>query len=178
MIKLKSIISEILNEMPQITKTGNKVMAGDKELKSVPTKEVDGNIVLIRQPNKNSFFPEGWTLIYFMDSEQSAEALGNGVIPYLLFPHGTFRSGGSPIHDIWKKRFQKPGHEHVLGVLSGNTKEDKIYIDMISVRPGYRRNSIASKMVDAARQKFPNAKVTHSSTTDDGAKFVKTQNFT
>ena len=55
--------------------------------------------------------------------------------------------------------------------MEGITIEETIFINMISVRPKYQKNSIARKMVDMARKNFPNAKITHSSATPAGEKF-------
>lgn len=164
-----------LTESPQITQIGKLARVNDQPLKNVPLSTVRENMVFIRQQNQGGFIPEGWSVIYFMDTEEAANMMANGKMPYLLVPRGTFSSGGSPITDIWKKRFQKPGHEHILGVLEGNTMPDNVYIDMITVRSGYRRNSIAKKMVELIKQEYPNAKITYSSPTDQGRKFFKSQ---
>lgn len=171
--EIKSIVSEILSEMPQITKRGKDLYAGEQLLRNVPIETVSGNLVFIREPNKGGFIPEGWSVVYFMDSEESAHAIVHGDIPYLLIPQGTFYSGGSPILDVWKKKFQKPGHEHILGLLQANTMPHGIFLDMLSVRPGYQRNTIAQKMVHLLMQRFPEAEVSHSSPTDKGRGFLK-----
>ena len=167
------IINRPIVEMPQISKKGTKVMAGDEPLKGQTVEKVIGNVVVIRQGTGGGFIPEGWTLVYFMDSEEAAEAMKKGEIPYLMVPTGTFHSGGSPITDIWKRRFQKPGHEHILGVLQGHSDTESIFVDMLTVRPGYQRNHIAKLMVDRLRKTFLDAKITTSSRTDKGEKFAK-----
>lgn len=169
MIKLKSLI----NEMPLMTKVGKTAMAGDQPLKGKALAEIEGNLAIFRVPTDGGFFPEGYTLVYFLDSEEAAEAMKDGKIPYLMIPRGTFHSGGSPITDIWKKRFQKPGTEHILGMIEGNSMPEGIYVDMISVRPGWQRNRIATQMINLLKKNFPNAKVTTSSQTDKGKKLAK-----
>lgn len=160
-------------EIPDITKSGKTLSANNQPLKNLKVEDVKGNIVIIRQSVPNSFVQEGFTLVYFMDSDESAQEMVKGKLPYLMVPTGTFMSGGSPIHDVWKKRFQKPGHEHILGLLQAHSDEKNIFINMASVRPGYRRNSIASKMLDLLKKQYPNAKLKHSSPTDDGTSFIK-----
>lgn len=162
-----------LLEMAQITKKGKDVYANDQLLRNVPIQTVHGNIVFIREPRKGGFIPEGWSLVYFMDSEQSAHDMAHGEIPYLLIPTGTFNSGGSPILDVWKKRFQKPGHEHILGILEANVMPDVIFLDKLSVRPGYQRNTIAQKIIELVQQEYPKAEISHSSPTDKGRSFLK-----
>ena len=134
--------------------------------------DVKGNIIFIRN-DKEGFFPVGWSLVYFLDSEEAAQLMKEGKIPYLMVPRGTFHSGGNPITDIWKKKFQKPGTEHILGVIECNTTDESIYIDMITVRPGYQRNKIASMMMSVIKTNYPNAKIETSSTTPKGDKFFK-----
>lgn len=172
MIRLKELINEILSEMPVITKQGKTAMAGSQPLKNLKIEDVKGNLVFIRQQEKGGFITEGWSVVYFFDNEESAKQMASGKMDYLMVPTGTFNSGGSPITDIWKKRFQKPGHEHILGVLQGNVMPDNIFIDMLTVRPGYQRNTIASKMVDLIKSDFPNAKITHSDPTYKGRSFL------
>jgi hypothetical protein len=171
-MKYTDFYTNLLNEdTPDIELTGKTVTANNVPLKNLDLAAVEKNIVMFRMPHSNSFFGEGYTLIYFMDSEQSAQDMINNKIPYLTVPRGTFTSGGSPITDIWKNRFQKPGTEHILGVIEGWTNKDKIYIDMITVRPKYRRNTIAQKMIAIIRKSFPNAKISYSHATPAGSKF-------
>ncbi len=162
-----------INESPMMTLQGKQALAGDKPLKHSKVEDVHGNIVIVRQPTPNGIVAEGFTLVYFMDSEEAAKTMAKGEIPYLMVPRGTFFSGGSPITDIWKKKFQKPGTEHIIGVIEGNTMADVIFVDMITVRPGWRRNHIAKLMLDRLKQTFPDAKIMTSSRTDSGEKLAK-----
>lgn len=173
-MKARDIILNI-SESPQITLKGKKVLAGDRPLKSMPLLDVKGNIVMMRQPNDSFFARAGFTLVYFMDSEESAALMGEGEIPYLMVPTGTRMSGGSPITDVWSRRFAKPGtgQEHILGLIQAFTNEKFIYVDMMSVRASYRRNSITRKMIDVLKEHFPSAEVRFSDPTSDGSKFIK-----
>ena len=169
-------INSPVTESPMMTKKGKTALAGDNPLKGQAVEEVTGNIVVIRQGKGVGFLPEGWTLVYFMDSDESAQAMKQGQIPYLMVPRGTFMSGGSPITDIWKKKFQNPGTEHIIGVIQGHSDDKSIFIDMITVRPGWRRNHIAKLMMDRLKKTFPEAKLTTSSRTNDGEKLFKSYN--
>jgi hypothetical protein len=166
--------TDTLNEMPQMSLKDKTAFAGDTELKKADVDKVMGNIVVFRM-DKGGFFAPGYTLVYFMDSDESATAMKEGKLPYLMVPRGAFHSGGNPITDVWKKKYQKPGTEHILGLIEGNSSEEGIYVDMISVRPGWKRNSIASKMLQAIKKLYPQAKVGTSGKTDDGEKFFKSQ---
>lgn len=161
-----------LSESPMMSLQGKKAMANDKPLRDLEVDDVRGNIVFMRN-DTGGFLAAGYTLLYFMDSDEAAQALKDGKIPYLMFPRGTFHSGGSPITDIWKKKYQRPGTEHILGALEGNTDGEIIYVDMISVRPGWQRNHIAKLMLDALKKQYPNAKLTSSSQTEKGEKLAK-----
>lgn len=166
-------INKPITESPLMTKKGATALAGDKPLKKQNVEKVTGNIVVIRQGTEGGFLAVGWTLVYFMDSDESAQAMKEGKIPYLIVPRGTFMSGGSPITDIWLKKFQKPGTEHILGIIEGHSDDKTIYIEMISVRPGWKRNHIAKLMMDRLKKSFPEAKLTTSTQTDDGQKLFK-----
>jgi hypothetical protein len=173
-MKYKDYYNHLLNELtPDIDLVGKTVHADSTPLRDLDVSAVEKNIVMFRENNPNSYFGEGFTLVYFMDSEESAQDMKDGKIPYLMVPSGTFSSGGNPITDIWKSRFQKPGTEHILGVLQGFSNENDIFIDMITVRPKYQKNTIGQKMVDIIRKEFPTAKISHSGTTNAGSKFVK-----
>ena len=163
-----------LDEMPDITKKDDGIYAGSGKLKDLKFEDIKKNIVMFRVPDsENGFFPKGYTLVYFMDSEQSALDIKDGKIPYLMVPLGTFRSGGSPITDIWKKKFQKPGTEHILGHVQSLSSDEEIYIEFMTVRKEYRRNSINSSMIGLIKSNFPNAEIKYSSPTPDGTKFIK-----
>jgi hypothetical protein len=159
-----------ITESPMMAKHGNDVLSGDKPLKGSTVSDVIGNIIVIRQPTDGAFIQKGWTLVYFMDSDESAREMAHNKIPYLMIPRGTFMGGGSPITDVWKKKFQTPGHEHILGLIEGHSDKDNIFIDMISVRPGWRRNHIAKLMIDRLKKSFEKAKVSTSTQTTDGKK--------
>jgi len=165
-------LTPLIKEFPDISKKDKTVYAGNAALRNLKVDDVVKNIVFIRN-EKDGFFPVGWSLVYFLDNEESAELMKQGKIPYLMVPRGTFHRGGSPITDIWKKKFQQPGTEHILGVIEANVMEDSIYIDMITVRPGYQRNKIASMMLEMIKKQYPNAKISTSSTTPKGEKFFK-----
>ncbi|HQI45912.1 MAG TPA: hypothetical protein PLC59_07640, partial [Bacteroidales bacterium] len=171
--RLDFINSPII-ESPVITRQGKIALSDNKPLKNKTIEDVNKNIVVIRQGAGGGLMPEGWTLVYFMDSEESAQAMKRGEIPYLMVPRGTGYSGGNPITDIWQKRFQKRGTEHILGVLEGHSDNKTVYIDMITVRPGWKRNRIATLMIDSLKRRFPESQILTSSQTEDGQKLFKT----
>jgi ribosomal protein S18 acetylase RimI-like enzyme len=179
--------------MPMISLSQDKrVMADDKPLKDLNVDDLANNIVLFRIPDgKRHIFAPGTTWIYFMDSEESAKEMEDGKIPMLVIPRGTVFGGGSPITDVWKKRFHQKGQDQprqrivgnkremisgtdkILGLIQGHSDEGKIYVDMMSVRPPYKRNSINTKMIQFIQQHFPKAELSYSSPTEQGKKFIK-----
>ena len=163
----------LLSEMPVISLQGKTAFADDSPLKEVDVDNIKNNIVFFRIPeNIQSFYEAGTTWVYFMDSEESAEKMKTEKIPMLVVPQGTFSSGGNPIIDVWKKQFAKEGTEHILGILEGNTNKDEIYINMMTVRPKYKRNTITTKMIKFLESRFPKAKLYFSSPTEQGKKFI------
>lgn len=180
MKRIVDIIHSILNEdFPNFDaksepKNKNKTLhSGDINLRDMTVEDVKDNIVVFRQGEKGGFIEYGYTLVYFCKDEETAKKLASGELGLLRVPRGTFNSGGNPITDVWKKKYSKPGMEGILGLIEGHSDDDIVYIDMISVRPGYRRNTIATKMLQRMRSRYPNAKIKHSDTTDDGGKFMK-----
>lgn len=158
--------------MPEITRSGNDVLAGGLPLKQVPLDGVEENIIVLRQPEANMMFPAGFTLVYFMRDAETAKAMASGNYPYKLVPNRGMYMQGAPITDVWKKKADK-GQDAILGLVQGISNEQEIYVDKMTVRPGYRRASITSKLVDTLKRKFPNAVVNFSGVTKDGSKFVK-----
>lgn len=166
-------VVDLLLEMPQITRKGKTAYADGKPLRDATDIEVKGNIVIIRQPTANALVPEGFTLVYFMDSDESAAAMKAGKLPY-KFVHNRprFSFDASPITDVWKGQFDK-GQKAILGVLQGTSDENEIYVDKMTVRPAYKRNTIMRRLLGALQASFPKAKVNFSGPTKEGAAFIR-----
>lgn len=163
----------LLNEMPQISLQGKTVLADDQPLKQVDVDQLTNNIVIFRIPeDQQHFYKPGTTWVYFLDSEEAAQKMREGQIDMLVVPQGTSYSGGDPINDVWKKKFAKQGTEHILGFIQGFTNEDLINIQMMTVRPKYKRNTINTKMVQFLQKEFPNAKLSFEAPTPQGQKFI------
>lgn len=166
-------------ESPVLLKKGKTLYTDKGEaLKKLKFLDIEDNIVIFHSPEGNLFKGKGWTMIYFMDTPDSAKKLQHqtGEIDLLTFIPGSLsmRFGGySMIDDIWKKKKNLKGVEHIIGALEAYVDDKDMYIDNLSVRPGYRRNSIATKMVDELKDTFPNRKISHSDFTDQGAEWNK-----
>lgn len=166
------LLVDALLEMATITRKGKQVFADDKLLREMSLEDVDDNIVTFRVP-KEGLFPAGFTLAYFMDSTESAEAMADNKLPYKLVPdRPRFSFNAAPITDVWKKKYDK-GQEAILGMVQGIVTDEEIYVDKATVRPGYKRSSIVSKLIDTLKKKHPNAVVNFSGPTKEGAAFIK-----
>ena len=167
-------LTRILKETPQISLKGKIAYADKHKLKDLETEKVSKNIVILRQPEDSFMLPKGFTLVYFMDTEENARKMGNGEFPYIIIPQGSSMFGReTPFQKAFKQN--KDGIEHILGFIQGYTDEDTIFVDFMRVRHKYKRNSINTKMIKALEHDFPNAKVTFSKPTDQGKEFIKSK---
>lgn len=156
-------------------------------LKNMPAEQVSSNIVVFYNDKDTFFKPAGWVMIYFVDTDENAARLKRGEIVPLMFIQGStsMRFGGySMIDDIWKKRKRErwmtpddiakaEDQKHIVGALEAYVNDTDVYVDNVSVRPGWQRNSIGKRMMDALKHQWPDRKLTHSQTTSQGEKFLK-----
>lgn len=172
MEKFNNYINQFLLEMPNLYIDGGDKRAyfddesGNKmALKDCTPEMLENNIVLFRVGEDNGFFAKGYSLIYFMETEDSAKELIKGNIPYKIVPKGAM----NPIIDVWKN--DRNGQKNILGLIEGNITEDLFYIDMISVRRIWQKNAIGKNMIKSVIRRYPNAKIETSSRTPVGKKF-------
>ena len=181
------VVEALLETTPDFEHGGGKVTSPQENLRDMTIDQVTPNIVIFHHSEGNIFKPAGWTLLYFMDSEQAAAGMKAGKIDYPMFHPGSaaMRFGGySMINAIWKKGGTSP-HEtperrqareakrHVVGALEAYKNAESIFVDNISVRPGWRKNTIGLKLIQALERKFPGLPITHSPTTKEGYNFFK-----
>jgi hypothetical protein len=174
MIKLKTILEEVLNEMPLITRQGKELYGDDKPLKDLKIQDVSENIVTIVADKDGIFWRKGFFLAYFMDSPESVQAIKNQKIDYLIIhDRPIYNFSFSPITAVWNKN--TPQQKHILGMLQGWIMDDKkeIYVDKASVRPGFKRNSIATKLLKTLESNHPGYIINFSGPTKNGAAFIK-----
>lgn len=173
MIKLKDIIFEIINESPQISRQGKKVFADDVPLKGLKVLDVKENIVVFVADKDGFFWRKGFLLAYFMDSKSSVQDIKNGKIPYMVVHNRPrFAFNMAPIHDVWKW-FKEPGQEHILAIVQGTLSDSEIYIDKMTVRPGYKKNTIMLKLLSTLRDEHSDIKMNFSGPTKAGFNFIK-----
>jgi hypothetical protein len=170
---------DFLTEMAQIKKVGSKVYADDKLLKTMKDEDLGSNMLFFMEKQGNWFMQKGKFYLYFVDSPEWIEKLQKGEYDFLFFPIRTSFNmfNVAPITDVWKKKFQKNtrGAEHVLGIVEGFADEEKkkVYIEMMSVRPAFKRNKINTMMLDALKGPFHDYEWYFEDVTDDGYMFAK-----
>jgi hypothetical protein len=175
-----------LLEAPEFERVGKEVTSSEGALRSMTAKQVTPNIVIFFS-EKATLKPAGWIMVYFMDTPEAAAEMKAGKIAYPLFMPGSLsmRFGGySMIDAIWKKpkkqRWWKPGDAeaeakkiHVVGALEAYKTDEGIFVDNLSVRPGWRKNTIGSKLMQVLKDNWPGLPITHSQPTDQGRAFLK-----
>jgi len=179
MIKLTDIVNEILNEMPTILRRhdGKSVYGsgrfGEKPLKKLSVDDVSENIVTFVADKPGIMWNKGLFLSYFMDSAESAQDMKNEKIPY-IFVHDRPRLNFtiSPINDVWKWN-KEPGQQHILGVAQGTLTDKEIYVDKLTIRPGYKRNTIGTKLLATLQKNHPELPMNFSGPTEAGFNFIK-----
>lgn len=175
-----------LLETPDFERAGSTVSSPEGALRGMNVEQVEPNIVVFFS-EKATIKPAGWIMMYFMDTPAAAAEMKAGKIAYPVFMPGSLsmRFGGySMIDALWKRpkkqRWWKPGDAeseakkiHVVGALEAYKGNKEIFVDNLSVRPGWRKNTIGSKLMQALKNHFPGLPVTHSQPTDQGRKFLK-----
>lgn len=162
-----------INEMAKIDKIGNKLSIDGKSLKDISYRTLDKNTLYYREEKGNFLFPKNFTMVWFLDDDKYKKDFISGEENLVYFP--TFRNFGnftaSPISDLWKRN--TPTQKHIIGAIRAISNEELIYIDMMSVRPGYKRNGINSHMIKTLMKIFPKAQLKFSKPTDEGRNFIQ-----
>jgi hypothetical protein len=177
--KFKHFIDEerLINEMPQINKIGTKVMADDIPLKLVKDIEkLEPNFSMYHEEKGNFVFAKGKTFLYFTKTENWGQKVVDGEYDMLMFPYaGRFNWGAAPINDVWKKSHNKNirGADEIIGLIEAYVANGEILIQMMSVRPGYKKNSINTNMINRLKKSFPNHVVVFEDPTKAGWAFIQ-----
>ena len=112
-------------------------------------------------------------MIWFLDDDKYKKYFINGEEDLIYFPlfRGIGNFNSSPISDLWRKN--TPIQKHIIGAIRAIANEELIYIDMMSVRPGYKRNGINHHMIITLMKMFPKAQLKFSKPTDEGKSFIQ-----
>jgi hypothetical protein len=167
-----------LNEFAAFVKQGKHLVdpSTGLPLKALSLDAVNDNITVFFNSKQNIMFPAGKVLAYFHD-EKWLPLYDEGKAGILMFNpmRGSLSQyGSSPISDIWKKSYNKriENSEMIWSCIEGQITEGYLVIQMMSTRPGYKRNSINKKMLDAIKKDHKEP-ILWDEPTEDGMKFIK-----
>ena len=164
-------------EMATFHKVGKHLVSSEGlPLKALQTKGLDDNLTLFYQKERTFVFPAGKFFVYF-HQDGWKELYDDGKAGLLIFNpmRGSISQyGASPITDIWKKSYgKKIEHSDMIwGIIEGVVEDGHTYVEMMSVRPGYKRNSISRKMAERLEDEFKEP-IVWDEPTEDGLKFIK-----
>jgi len=159
-----------ITEMADIIKKGQKLSINNKPLKSFNVKEVQDNMLYWRCDKPTFMYDEGDTFVWFIKDDASRELLKDGQ-NLVFFPVSIGFGRNAPIEDIWKKN--NPLQKSIIGCIRAYTDDSLVYIDMMSVRPGYMKNGINNFMIQFLTEQYPNAILKFSKPTKEGEGFIK-----
>lgn len=158
----------------ELTKNKKVIKANSIPLKLVNSLDLfDQNMALYLEEKGNWFFAAGVFMLWLFKDEGQVDKLNKGETDMLLFAPGRLSFDSSPIDDIWKKNSRLKNSDKVVAAIQGWYDKDKksVYINMLSVRPGWRRNGIATHMMHGLSIYFKGCKFSTSKTTSDGKAF-------
>lgn len=177
-MKRVKLFEEFINEFAAFVKSGKHLVdtSTGLPLKALSLDAVDKNITIFFNDKQNILFPAGKILAYFHD-EEWRPLYDEGKAGLLMFNpmRGSLSQfGASPISDIWKKSYGKrvENSEMIWSCIEGQVVDGYLVIQMMSTRPGYKRNSINRKMLDAIRKEHKEP-ILWDGPTEDGLKFIK-----
>jgi len=158
----------------EMAKRGMMVADSKKKIEDMSLKEADDYMGIWHNEKATFMFPKDMIYIWFYDSKEGIQKLfkKNEYDP-MLFPPGYWGQRTPPLMQVWTKGYAKKvkGAEHVIGVIQGHLEDGNLYIDMMTVRPTYRRNKINSLMVRNLKEEFKPKKVIFVNTTKMGKSF-------
>ena len=178
-----------VNEMADIEKKGLNLYVNKSPVKNLNVEEASNNMIYWRNDKRSVFYDEGYTMIWFIKTDESNAYLREHQDLLLFFPEKqslNFKPNSGPIHDIWKSNrgikrnkytpklteYETKVQKDIIGVIEAYTDTNIIYIDMMSVRPGYMKNGINNLMIKYLISQFPNATLKFSDPTKDGKSFI------
>ena len=147
------------------------------------------DIVIYYEKEGNFMVAKGTFYAWLYDVEGAGAKMSSGEYDFILFPMGggfslaMQRGYVPPLLKIWKKDFQKnkKGIEHLLGIVQGyyDEKENKLYIEMMTTNPKFRRMGINGHIIKQIREEFEVSQdnVIFNKPTDMGKKFMASKKF-
>jgi len=174
--------SDHINEMADISRKGKKVFVDDKLMKELDYEVLEDNSVFFYNDKDNFMYSGGKFWLYIVSDTKWVKDYEKGESDMLMFPIRTrmnaFRV--APITDVWKKTHTKntKNADLIIGIIEGfhDQKTGNLYIEMMSVRPAYKRNSLNAKMMDLltkGTKTLAGTTVVWEDPTADGLEFIK-----
>lgn len=163
----------VKEEDVEMAKRGMMVADSKKKIEEMSLKEADPYMSIWHNEKANFFFPKDMIYIWFYDYKDAGKKLSTDEYDPMLFPPGYWGQRTPPLMQVWTKGYQKKvrGSEHILGVIQGYLKDGDLNIQMMTVKPTYRRNKINSLMVRTLKKEFNPKKVIFLDTTKMGKSF-------
>lgn len=147
------------------------------------------DIVIYYEKQGNFMVAKGTFYAWLYDEEGAGAKISSGEYDFILFPMGggfslAMQKGYvPPLLKIWTKPFQKDkkGIEHLLGIVQGyyDEKNNKMYIEMMTTNPKFRRMGINGHIIKQLREEFKVSQddVIFDKPTDMGKKFMASKKF-
>lgn len=142
------------------------------------------DIIIYYEKEGNFMVAKGTFYAWLYDEEGAGAKMSSGEYDFILFPMGggfslAMQKGYvPPLLKVWKKDFQKDkkGIEHLMGIVQGyyDDKENKLYIEMMTTNPKFRRMGINGHIIKQLREQFEVSQdnVIFNKPTDMGKKFM------
>lgn len=170
-----------LLERPEFFQSSRGAKLRDKEgkqLKHFSVEEVSDNMSFSLLEKGNFFKPPNTFFLWFHKTEDWADKVNAGEYDWVFFPPaGSYsyavRSGGV-LDRVWKMAKKARGGDEVVGMIEGEIYEGEAVILYMAVRPGYKKNTINSKMLEQIERHL-GKKIAFHDPTDDGLGFIKSR---
>lgn len=165
-----------MRKNPQIIRKKDTLTANDRLLRELTLDDLSENLALLKMPEpvEGRFFnvPPGEYYLFFLDEPQRVKTIADRFPMFPPFGFSAFRLGfrSSPIKDIWKKGRNSDG---MIGIVRFYVRDEFVFIDMMSVKPGYKHNHVNTFMMRAIQDQFPNKELCFSDPTEPGKKFIQ-----
>lgn len=153
------------------------------------TTDTLNDIVFYYEEKGNFIYPKGTFYAWLYDHKGAGDKLSSGEYDYILFPMGVGMGYAMqkgyvpPLLQIWDKKFQKDkkGIEHLLGIVQGYYDEDnkKVYIEMMTTNPKFRRQGINGHIIKELRDIFEVGQddLIFDKPTKEGKKFMESKKY-
>lgn len=162
-----------------------------QEKNPVPLDDLDNYTVFYRvKEDGNFFFTKNQFWVWLYDIPNPVSKLKNDEFDWVFFPmqRNTFAAALEkgyipPLLRVWTKKYQKEtrGANHLVAVIEGyfNEEKGKIYVNMMTVKPEYRRQGITSALITDLRKSLNVSKenVIFHDKTKEGEMFEKSGKF-